>query len=128
MKDNIVNKKSNVEKRSECVVEQMFSDHKQLRNEGKHFIKNERKSRFPLNLTDRHTDRNTDRHTDRHTYRRTDICFYRVASLLKKELTAEYSLTFYKKQAGKSGKINIVKEEIYNLNKKYKAPTYIYVY
>ena len=37
-----------------------------------------RKSRFPLNLTDRHTDL--------HTYRRTDISVYRVASLLIKNL------------------------------------------
>ena len=28
-------------------------------------------------------DKQTDRHTDIHTYRRTDICFYRVALLLK---------------------------------------------
>ena len=33
-------KKSFVEKRTKCVIEQMFSDHKMLRNEKKHFIKN----------------------------------------------------------------------------------------
>ena len=37
MKDNTVNKKSSVEKRTKWVIEQMFSDHKKLRNEEKHF-------------------------------------------------------------------------------------------
>ena len=40
MKDNTENKKSSVEKRTKWVIEQMFSDHKKLRNEEKHFIKN----------------------------------------------------------------------------------------
>ncbi len=40
MKDNTVNKKSSVEKRTKRVIEQMFSDHKKLRNKEKHFIKN----------------------------------------------------------------------------------------
>ena len=53
-----------------------------------------RKSRFPLNLTDRQTYRHTDGHTD---VIRTDICFYRVALLQKKNsqnLTIHYSQSF----------------------------------
>ena len=40
MKDNTLNKKSQVEKRTKLVIEQMFIDHKKLTNEGKHFLKN----------------------------------------------------------------------------------------
>ncbi len=40
MKDNTVDKKSLVEKRTKWVIEHLFSDHKKLRNEEKHFIKN----------------------------------------------------------------------------------------
>ncbi len=39
MKDNTLTKKSQVEKRTKWVIEQMLSDHKKLRNEENHFIK-----------------------------------------------------------------------------------------
>ena len=39
MKDNTVDKKSAVEKRTKWVIEQMLSDHKKLRNERKKFHK-----------------------------------------------------------------------------------------
>ena len=40
MKYNTVDKKSLVEKQTKWVIEQMFSNHKKLRHEEKHFIKN----------------------------------------------------------------------------------------
>ena len=42
MKDNTVDKKSFVEKWTKRVIEQMFSNHKKLRNEKKRFIKNQK--------------------------------------------------------------------------------------
>ena len=46
----------------------------------------QRKSRFPLNLTERQTDI--------HTYRRTDISFYREASLLKIFITVQHDVEY----------------------------------
>ena len=59
------------------------------KNESSILFKGPRKSRFPLNLSDRQTDI----HTDIHTYKRTDISVYRVASLLKMSTTTVATVT-----------------------------------
>ena len=48
MRDNKVDKKSQVKKRTKWVIEQMLSDHKKLRNEEKHFIKKNHETLFTI--------------------------------------------------------------------------------
>ncbi len=96
--DNIQKQQSITDRQTDKIfTEQMLIYEENLHTKLELYLNQEpRKSRFPLNVvdgqTDGHTDRQTGRQTDIRTDRRTDICFYRVALLLKRQLDWQIDL------------------------------------